>query len=420
MTMSRSKIYSILREYGPFWFFLTMFKFAAGLHFTLLSPLWEKVLSLWIVGIAIGMTSIIQLILDIPAGYLLDKYGYLKMLKITTVFFIVAAACLFFQFNTITFILTLLASSFWRLFFGPGTNAYVLSKAPKADAGKFISFRDSFESFGIVLSSAVLAFVIPLPTYGIWIILFILLMIAWILLFFVKPDTVSVHVEKKIETHHYYIKKKSFKALKTIRELNPVSTILILSSFSWAIFYSIIRFVVPLMIANAKGWTLLGIWLGIFDFSVVVLGFLIGRLADKYNKKKLVFIWLLIFSISWILLWSNFGLLFVILWFIATTGDEIAGISLWSWLSTIEKHHTDDGKISGIMSLSSDLWRAIGPMVAWFLYVWIWASWSIAVGWFVLLITAIVYYVLTRKNGISLIDKEYSWPKKPHTFRHKR
>ncbi|MEI6773349.1 MAG: MFS transporter [bacterium] len=108
-----------------------------------------------------------QLIFDIPAGYLLDKYGYLKMLKITTLIFILAAICLFLQFTSIVFILTLIASSFGRLFFGPGVNAYVLSKAPKADAGKFISFKDSFESVGIVITSAMLVFIIPLPIYSI-------------------------------------------------------------------------------------------------------------------------------------------------------------------------------------------------------------------------------------------------------------
>lgn len=164
MSAFRAKIYGLFKEYWAFWIFLTVFKFAAGLHYTLLSPLGEKVFPLRIVGIAIGLTSVLQLIFDIPAGYLLDKYGYLKMLKVTTAIFIIAAICLFFKFTGVVFVLTLLASSFGRLFFGPGVNAYVLSKAPKEDAGKFISLRDSFESFGIVISSAVLAFILPLPT----------------------------------------------------------------------------------------------------------------------------------------------------------------------------------------------------------------------------------------------------------------
>ncbi|MCX6825415.1 MAG: MFS transporter [candidate division SR1 bacterium] len=420
MSAFRAKIYGLFKEYWAFWIFLTVFKFAAGLHYTLLSPLGEKVFPLRIVGIAIGLTSVLQLIFDIPAGYLLDKYGYLKMLKVTTAIFIIAAICLFFKFTGVVFVLTLLASSFGRLFFGPGVNAYVLSKAPKEDAGKFISLRDSFESFGIVISSAVLAFILPLPTPLIGVILFVILSTAWILLFFAKPDIVSVHLEKKIEEHHYYIKKKSFSALQTIRYLNPASTILIISTFSAAIFYSIIRFVVPLMIANSQGGPLLGIGLGVFDFSVVILGFLIGRIADKYNKKKLVFIGLLIFSLSGIVLGLNFGLLFIILGFIATTGDEIAGISLWARLSTIEKNHSDDGKLSGMLSLSGDIGRGVGPMLAGFLYISVGASSSIMIGGCFLLTTLIIYSIMTGKTSLPTVTNNTHLGRKPHTFRHKR
>jgi hypothetical protein len=98
----------------------------------------------------------------------------------------------------------------------------------------------------------------------------------------------------------------------------------------------------------------------------------------------------------------------------------LAGISLRSWLSIIEKNHTDDGKISWIMSVFWDLWWAIGPMIAWFLYIWIWASWSIGVGWLFLLTTVIVYYFLTGKSSLPIIEDMHSLPKKPHTFRHKR
>jgi hypothetical protein len=98
----------------------------------------------------------------------------------------------------------------------------------------------------------------------------------------------------------------------------------------------------------------------------------------------------------------------------------MAGISLWARLSTIEKNHTDDGKISGILSLSSDLWRAIGPILAWFLYVGVWPSWSIMIGWCFLLTTLIVYTFFTGKSGLPSIKDIANLPKKPHTFRHKR
>jgi len=62
-------------------------------------------------------------------------------------------------------------------------------------------------------------------------------------------------------------------------------------------FYGTIWFVVPLVIAHQAHMGLLGIGLGMFDFAIVALGFLLGNLADKSNKRALVFFGLLLFSL---------------------------------------------------------------------------------------------------------------------------
>jgi len=62
-----NRLYQLFKAYRPFWVFLAMFKFGAGIHFTLLSPLGEQVMPLRIVGILIGLGSMVQLIFDIPA-----------------------------------------------------------------------------------------------------------------------------------------------------------------------------------------------------------------------------------------------------------------------------------------------------------------------------------------------------------------
>jgi len=48
-----NKLYQLFKAYRPFWVFLAIFKFGAGLHFTLLAPLGEQVMPVWIVGILI-------------------------------------------------------------------------------------------------------------------------------------------------------------------------------------------------------------------------------------------------------------------------------------------------------------------------------------------------------------------------------
>ena len=200
-----ARMSGIFIKFLPFWIFLIFFKFGGGLHYSLSSPLGEHLLPLWIVGLLMGTSSVVQLLLDVPAGHLLDRFGYLKLLKLSTFIFIIATICFISGLTTFTYILSIAISTFGWLFFGPGVNAYILSHAPKESAGSFISFRDVFGSIGIVLSSAVLPFIVLISPNHIGYILFILLLISFIALFFSPKDNHSVHDEIKIQTQHHYV-----------------------------------------------------------------------------------------------------------------------------------------------------------------------------------------------------------------------
>ncbi len=113
----------IFWRFLPFWIFLIFFKFGGGLHFSVLSPLGEQLLPLWIVGLLIGSGAFVQLLLDVPAGYWLDRYGYLNLLKFTTVMFLVATICFMLGLTRTTYVLSLVMSTFGWLFFNPGINA---------------------------------------------------------------------------------------------------------------------------------------------------------------------------------------------------------------------------------------------------------------------------------------------------------
>ena len=419
MKILSQRTVSVIMAFAPFWIFMIFFKFGGGLHYTLLSPLGEKVMPLWIVGLLVGVSSAVQLLLDVPAGRILDRFGYRRFLKITTATFLVAVACLLFGFDRHIYILSLAISTFGWLFFGPGVSAYILSHAPKDIAGKFISLRDVSGSIGIVLSSSILPFVLLLPPQGMGLILFCILSVALIMLFLSPKDTVSVHAEIKIPTHHHYIRRHSIgKLIKAIKKLNPASGMLLLTELSGATFYGSIWFVVPLVIAHQADSGLLSIGLAIFDFSVVVLGFLLGNLADTSNKRMLVFFGLLIFSVSGMIIGFDFGWVFIIFGFLATTGDEMAGISLWSWLHSLDKRHDEDGTVAGVINLFSDLGWAIGPFVAGILYTIIGPSLTILVCAVPIFIVWIIYQLVLRKYHTST-EQILDIPKKPHKMRYK-
>ncbi|KKW11663.1 MAG: hypothetical protein UY50_C0009G0049 [Parcubacteria group bacterium GW2011_GWA2_49_9] len=415
---TRSLAY-IFTGFLPFWFFLLLFKFGGGLHYSLISPLGEQFFPLWVVGLLMGGCSVVQLLLDVPAGHILDRYGYLRFLKITTALFLLAALTLTFGLTKLTYLLSLLFSIFGWLFFGPGLNAYVLSHAPKETAGRFMSVRDVFGSIGVVLSSALLPFILTQRPEIMGTAIFLLLLISLFLLYFSPKDHTSVHAEKKLPTQHHYIRRHFIPTtLRALKRLNPASGMLLLVSFSSSIFYGCIWFVVPLIIAHQANAGLLGLGLGIFDFSIVVLGFLLGNLADKSDKRALIFFGLLLFSISGMLLGFNFGWLFLLFGFLATSGDEMASISLWSWLHSLDREHDSDGVVAGVITLFQDLGWAIGPILAGIAYTLVGPSWTIVISAVPILITWAFYQLVIGRHGKKHLPFSVI-PQKPHRARHK-
>ncbi len=404
-------------KFLPFWIFLVLYKLGGALHYSLISPLGDRLLPLWIVGILMGGGSVVQLLLDVPAGRWLDRFGYLRLLKVTTFIFLFAGIALIFNLTLATYLISLTAATFGWVFFGPGVNAYVLSQSPKQNAGKFISFRDIFGSTGVFLSSAILGFVLTFSPKGMGELIFITMAAALVALYFSPKDTVSVLAEEKISTQHHYIRRHHLhKVIPILKKLNPASSMLLLTGLTSSIFYGVIWFVVPLVIANTANSGLLSVGLGIFDLAVVVLGFILGKMADQGNKRTLVFFGLLVFSISGMFLGFNFNWLFLIFGFLATTGDEMASISLWSWLHSLDKEHAHDGLVSGVINLFQDLGWALGPILAGFLYVWIGPSWTIMSAALLLFATWIAYQFLMRHH-VSLFMPDM--PQKPHRARHR-
>ncbi len=191
--MSKTKLNALI----PFWLFIIFFQFSGNIHYTFLPILGDKLTATWIVGLIIGALSFTQLILDVPAGFLLDKFGYTKILRLGTIIFIFSALILAFFPGLTGFIVAAISSAFGWLFFMPGINAYILSMAPPQNGEKFMVLRDISSASGITLGCLALMFTInfsPTTTGLISAALFFLtLFFIWIS----PKDTISVNQEKK-------------------------------------------------------------------------------------------------------------------------------------------------------------------------------------------------------------------------------
>jgi MFS family permease len=417
--MLRANSKNVFRYFLNFWFFIFFFKTSASLHYTLMSPLGESILPLWIVGLLIGSAAFVQLLLDIPAGRLLDKFGYRKMIIISNLFFILSALVLLLNFNTTTYLITLFFSVLGWLFITPGINAYLLSQASKDEGGRIMSLNDIFSSLGVVVGSVLLTYTLMFQKTGMSIILTIPFLFSLLFIILSPKDKIKIHqVKHEIPSKHYYIKRNQISNLfKVIKKLNPASTMLMLLGVSSSIFYAVVWFVIPLEIAkNASN--IPSFSLGVFDFAIVVFGFLLGKIADKFNKKRAVFWGLTIYSIFGLLLGFNLNLLFVIFGFLATTGEELAHLSLWSWLHTLDKDHANDGLIAGVITFAQDFGWTIGPIFAGFLYASFGARYVIVFSGMILFITWAVYEFVFNRHVSFALSSEHI-PRKPHLKRYK-
>ena len=410
---------AIFLKFLPFWAFLLLFKLAGALHYTLLAPFGETLLPIWLVGLIIGGESLIQVTLDLPAGYLLDKLGYRKLLKYTTVAFMFCALCFASGLTTFTYLLSVALSVFGWLFFLPGSSAYILSHATDGESGRFFSIRDVSNSVGVVIASVSLPFILLFTPQAAGFFLMLVLVAAFIALWFAPADK---RLPPRAEQTPHQRRHLGGHRLQTlwhkIWQLNPASGMLVLLTFAAGMFYGTIWFVVPLVIASQANSGVLGLGLAVFDFSVVVLGYLIGTWADKSNKRAFVFFGLLIFALCGMSLGFNFGIFFLFFGFLATAGEEMAGISLWSWLHHLDHEHDADGVVSGVITLFDDLGYGLGPIVAGISYTWMGPQFAIALGALPILLCWLVYYLFVHRHAPFELTNMFV-PERPRRVRHK-
>lgn len=402
----------------PFWLYIFLYKTAASTHYVLGSPLGEQVLPIWTVGLAIGLAAGIQMFLDVPAGFLLDRFGYKRLLGVGTLIFMAATACLFFGLTPTTYLLTLALGALGWLFYWPGVSAYALATASRETAGRFMSLRDTSSSLGTVASIALFPWVVRLPIPYLAAVIFAFFAVSLLALSLTPKERVSVHAEKKIATQNYHVRRHYvWRVVKAIKHLDPASSMLVLQGFSASVFYATIWFVVPLLVIHTGSQSLS--WgLAVFDLAVVVLGFVFGMLADRWNKRRLVLIGLFIFAVTGAMLGFNFSWWFLILGFLATSGDELSAVALWAWLDNLNSKHTEDGLISGAITCAQDLGWAIGPILAGILFGLVGPTWTIVAGSLLLFITWLVSLAHTAVHP-SILHVPPARYAKPHRPRHK-
>lgn len=405
----------------PLWLYVALFKSGASLYYTALSPLGERVLPIWVVGVLVGGSSLLQLVLDVPAGFLLDKYGYKPFLKFACFAIGIGGLLLgAFGLNLWVYLVLIVMSGFGWLFFGPGVDAYLLATAPKALAGRYMGMRSSASSLGVVVAMGYFALLVNQPDRWMGWTILSGMVAAFIAVSFLKPEPASVHQEKKLETHHYYVRRVFLReTLAAIKQLNPASGMLAFSGFAGATFYGIMWLVFPLYIASLSHPGALSFGLSIFDGAVVVCGGLIGRIADTHRKTLAVFCGLLLFATASMLLGFHLNVWFLVFGFLATAGDELAGVSLWAWMNRLNRSHAHNGVIASVVTFFEDLGWVVGPAIGGIFYELWGITWTIVAGSAILFLSWFVGTVMLYRGGYPIFHNAIAASVKPRRYVHK-
>ncbi len=403
-----------------FWVFVTLFKFGASLHYTIMPAFGERVLPVWVVGLIIGGAAVVQLLLDVPVGFALDRFGYVRLLRVGCISFLIAAAFLVTGLTPLTFAATALFGTIGWLIYGPGITAYVIGKASHEEAAQYVGILGVAQSLGVVLGTAALtvALRLPVPVTAVAV-------AATIFVSFLFLNDASAHVPEtpnsgKVRHQAYHIRRRPIHHIvRTLKKLNPASSMLAVQNFAGGVFYGTVWFTVPLVLVQGFGHSLPSISLSIFDFAIVVLGAALGALADKFAKRPLVIAGLLIFTVAGAITGFTLNAWFLLFGFLATAGDELSNVSLWGWLAHLDRAHSEDGLVNGALSMFQDLGWAVGPAIAGFTFSSFGPSWTIAIGASVLGV-AWLWAMVALRHPTARVASLERYGRAPLRHRHKR
>ncbi len=374
--------------FSPLWFYIILYKFGAGIHYSMIAVLGSQVLPLWAVGLAVSYASLIELLCDIPAGFILEKYGYLRMLRITTVLFICAGGILLFGLTPLTYFLSITLGAFGWLFFTPGINAYLLAHSPVPIFGRLYGVMRASEGSGIMIATLGLPFFVHLPVQTLGLIIIYPLIGALTALMvgnhYHMPNTLPPVTTTK---------RQAFRAgLQEIRasfhHLHPAGTILGIYTLSIASFYGVVWFIFPLLIEAGTTPRILSASMTMLEFAMIIAGFTIARFADSTNKKVLILAGLGVVSVMSALLGLTFHPILIAICFALSFGDELLRTTLWAWLDAKADKNQHHGVVTGVINFLEDAGWMIGPTAAGFLLATVGASATLRIGGLIVLLSA--------------------------------
>jgi MFS family permease len=307
------------------------------------------------IGIIFSGFSLTRAIFSPVAGRISDRWGRKIPIAMGLLFYGIVSICYIFSTTVIDLILIRFAQGFSAAFIIPLAMAYIGEISPSGKEGSYIGlFTVSLFAgfgFGPILGGALMDRIGIISNFytmsGLCLIAFILVVI-WL------PE---LHYEEK--EIKWEINKSYFDLLR-----NPVVIGLFLYRFTMAYCRGILMTFLPLFAHDSIGMS--GFEVGIVISANVLLNSFLqapsGRLADRYDRKRLIFFGALSFIISLFLITHTLTFLQVFIISIAMGISGAVSLPAASAIAIQEGKRYGMGTVMGIYDMGMSIGLVFGPV----------------------------------------------------------
>lgn len=363
-------------------------------------------LSAFYIGLIMASIGVVYILSDSILGALSDFLGYKRSLILACFFALITAAISMFGPPLWGFLIGVVFFALSWNFLTISSDAYLLYTTPRKEESTYWGVNESFYSLGVFMATPFIGYVAKWSFFGSGLFFLIFILFATFLFLFLKTEE-REYPKKLSEAFDGFLHRglKIKRAISSVKELGPVAQATMINSFFGHFFSSITWFLIPFSLGLFENpYIPSGLALGVFELPAILFGVVGGVLADKFSKKAVFNIFMISSGILTVLLapaLTNF-VLFMIVGFLVSSTDTLAGPALWGMIVMVDKKHDKDGTAMGNIAVFSDFAFVLGPIAGGAIYtifdlptVFIFAGIVVLLGWLA------CFYLLRKEKRVS-------------------
>ncbi len=381
---------------------LTLFWTIADTSLEFLFPTYLEGLghSYFIIGLLISIPAIIGMLIDMPLGSLSDSWSRKRIMIWGLILSPIGGALIFlFKGNALIFTAFILWGIGYQVWHVPRSAyfAQLTSRKKRAEQyGVATEFSYLGETVGPVIGGVLLSSLGLFYNVSFYVALCFLLAF---LVFFLIKEKQRKRKESVIKT---VIKSRaSFSEdISILKKSGFYAFVLLYISLLFTFFWGAIYTLEPLFYGSGSlklSPAIGGLILASFSLPAIFLGAPFGKLADRYGKKNLLFIGMLIMGLGLVFFSVSASPAFLIIFALLTSVGLILSQPALSGMIVDLSYRHSKGALCGIWEFFSDFGFILGPLLAGlFAELWGLQEALLSIGW-IIVISAVILLIARKK-----------------------